>query len=156
MRLLWLALALVGAGCVTLPSELEGATTDDATTAVPEPFSAEGTVWLPPSTGQSRMETVVVFPVDAGGMGILANVALGSQYGPAELPLTTADVQVQLRAPDGTVLAEASLRGLARQASLEGEAKEAGEHSLAFLSYGGSDGSSTGDHVHWHVETKLS
>lgn len=173
MRLVWVALAaLVLAGCV---EEGGDAGEDDVQTAAAEagmaeaaseaaatasanatPFVAEGTLWLPPSSGQEREESLLPFPVNATGMAIRVHVTLGSTYGPVELPVTMANVLVEVRDAAGEVLADGRVGTEGRELELEAEAGEAGEYVVALLSYGGSDGSSTGDHVHWGIETALS
>ena len=154
MKLATILIALAFAGCMQGPEEaLEAATTNAAPPIVMEPFAAEGTVWLPPSSGQDRAETLILFPVNATGSGIVADFALGSMYGPLDLPAVLTDVLVELRAPDGTVLAEGALNMESTEAHLEVERTEAvGEHTLAILSYGGSDEEANGDYVAWKVE----
>lgn len=139
------------AGC-TAPDATETATTGPASPGEIAGGMVEGTVWLPPSQGQDRVETLVELPANHSGLRVAAQLALGSAYGPQELPLSTADVLVELRAPNGDVLADAHLGTQQREGTLEAATVEAGPHVLAILSYGGSDGSANGDHVHYHVE----
>lgn len=146
-----LVAAALAAGCAT-PTETEGAAVEDPLPTEVVGGMLEGTVWLPPSQGQERQETVVELPANHSGLRIVAQLALGSAYGPQELPITTADVRVELRAPNGDVLGDAHLSAQEREATLEGVTLEAGPHVLAILSYGGSDGQANGDHVHYHVQ----
>lgn len=150
----WMPLvaALVLAGCAQPSSpaaEVAAAPGPDVA-----PFLLEDTVWLPPSQGQERVETLIAFPVNASGTLLVGHLALGSAYGPAELPETIADVQVELRDPAGEVLAQAHLGTGERQADLEVVLESASEHVIALLSFGGSDGAQYGDHVHYSLEGK--
>ena len=154
MKLATVVIALVFAGCTQGPGEaLDAATVGPASTLVLEPFAAEGTVWLPPTSGQDRVETLIPFPVNATGSAMVADLVLGSKYGPLDVPSVLTDVLVELRAPDGTVLAEGALNVREPEARLEVESAEAvGEYALALLSYGGSDGEANGDYVAWLIE----
>lgn len=146
-----LAALVLLAGCAA-PPETEVASTD---LEIPEEIVGgmiEGTVWLPPSQSQEREETLVELPANHSGMHVVASLALGSLYGPAELPITTADVLVELRAPSGDVLGDVHLGTQTREGTIDATTAEAGPHVLAILSYGGSDGSANGDHVHFHAE----
>lgn len=150
MKFVATILALLATGCIT------NAATDapDATTqaAAALPFAAEGRLFLPSSTGNDRAESLILFPVNASGMGLVADLALGSMYGPLAAPATIADVLVELRAPDGTVLADGALGTQNPQVHLEAMATVSGEHTLAILSYGGSDEEANGDHVDWRLD----
>lgn len=139
-----LALALAASGCLAAVDEPAPAA------AAPLPAPVEGRAWLPPSQGQDRMETLVAVPDVPAGATMNARVVLGSTY-VAPVPLQTADVLVELRDAAGEVIAEARLGSDAPEAELEGVVTLAGEAALALLSYGGSDGSSMGDHVDYEV-----
>lgn len=149
--MLALALAALVAGCA---APTETADIDEALPTEAMGGMVEGTVWLPPSQSQAREETLVDLPANQSGLRVVAQLALGAAYGPQELPLTTADVVVELRAPSGEVLSDAHLTAQAREATLEGVTAEMGPHVLAILSFGGSDGEANGDHVHYHVEAE--
>lgn len=147
-----MGLLLLTAGCVDEPEDTLGAASVPEADVPVEPFGAEGTVWLPPSSGEDRVETLIPFPVNASGSSLVAELALGSRYGPLDLPPVLTDVLVELRAPDGTVLAEGALDMQETQARLEARAQAAGEHVLALLSYGGSDEQANGDFVDWRLD----
>lgn len=147
--LLTVSALLVLAGCAA-PTELEGAATS---TPIPvEPFAAEGTVFLPPTGSQERAKTLLPFPVNATGSTLTVHAVLGSKYGPLDAPPVLTDVLLELRAPDGTVLAEGALDPASPEAHLEASAAQTGEHVLALLSYGGSDEEANGDYVAWRIE----
>lgn len=142
-------LALALAGCLDVADEAGTALSDGALAA---PFLAEGTVFLPPTQSDARTQTLLPFPVNATSSTIALDLALGSRYGPAEVPPLATDVLVELRAPDGSVLAEGALSMGEPEAHLEAVANASGEHTLALLSYGGSDEQANGDYVEWRVE----
>lgn len=153
MRTALILFALL-AGCTQLPASSVETPASVADAIAPfEPFLAEGTLWLPPST-EDRVETLIPFPVNASGARLLAHAELGSTYGPLDSPITIADVLLELRAPDGTVLAEGRLGMEGPTADLEATSESVGEHTLAILSYGGSDEEANGDRVDWRIETK--
>lgn len=151
MRSILVTLALLVGGCAAPAASNDAADSATGADVRAVPFAAEGRVWLPPSQGQSREETLIPFLVNQSGMSIAVDLALGSTYGPADLPETIGDVVVEIRAPDGSVLADASMTTGARDAHLDAVANATGEHALAILSYGGSDGAANGDHVDWRI-----
>lgn len=143
------------AGCVQSPAaETPTPAPAEATEPVIEVVHLDGVVWLPPNRGQEREETIVELPANASGLAIEAMVVLGSTYGPVPLPATIADVIVQIRDAEGNALAEEHLTAESAEATLEAVTEVAAGHALAFLSYGGSDGSANGDHVDFVVEIK--
>lgn len=145
LPILAVALVLFTSGCVgTLPGPDSPAASDAAPPRLP--FESEGTVWLPPSSGSARAETLIAFAVNASGMTVSASLRLAMRSF-VETP-SSADVAVELRGPDGEVLAETVLRYPAsHEATLEAPAVMPGEHVLALLSYGGSDAEAYGDRV---------
>lgn len=143
------------AGCLGDEPTTEGATAPGVPTAAPVatgPVTVEGTLWLPPSSGQTREETLIELPANASGLRIVGHLVLGAAYGPAELPVTMADVEFELRDAAGTVLASGHLTVQSREGEIEATTEGVGPHVLALLSYGGSDGSGNGDHVHYTLE----
>lgn len=154
MKLAATILALLATGCITDAATDAPDAMDQAASALP--FAGEGRIYLPPSNGNDRVESLIAFPVNASGMSLVADLALGSNYGPLDAPVTIADVRVELRAPDGTVLADGALGAQNARAHLEASAATSGEHALAILSYGGSDEEANGDHVDWHLDAALS
>ena len=146
------ALALL-AGCAT-PSEdaVDGASMGPMPGAHVEPLRIEGTVWLPPSDGDARKETLVPFPVNASGARVAVAVHLASTYGPLELPALLSDVIIELRDPAGKVLASAHVTMGEPEGDLDAVVASAGEATLAFLSYGGSDGTANGDRVEYAAD----
>jgi len=158
------ALALF-AGCMNAPEEpFEAANVEepasagadappsaDAAAEPPPPITIEGTIWLPPSSGQDRAESLVEVPVAANGSRIHAALHLGSRYGATELPPLLTDVLVELRDPTGEVLGSTTLTMNAPDGEIEAVAPTAGTPTLAILSYGGSDGQANGDHVDYVV-----
>lgn len=140
------------AGCIDAPTDATGAAAEDAWADLPVGGLVEGEVFLPPSSGQDRVETLIEVPANVGGLTIVADLALGSRYGPVDAPLQTADVLVELRGPEGDVLADAHLGAQQTEARLEAETTMDGPHTLAILSYGGSDGEANGDFVSYRAE----
>lgn len=159
-RIVLIAIALLAttlAGCVDAPTPVPSESIDAAATAPDEapaaaPFSASGRAWLPPSSSGEREETLVVFPVNASGMVGEVTLRLGMQY-VVELPPAFSDVQVEVRAPSGDVVATATLTMGAPDATFALESLVVGEHALALLSYGGSGGG-TGDFVDWRIDVR--
>ena len=137
------------AGCLDAPADAAVAALPPE--AVPGGL-LEGELFLPPSSGQDRIESVVELPANASGLRIDARVALGSRYGPLDAPVQTADVLVELRGPDGDVLADAHLSAQQTEATLEGDTVRDGPHTLALRSYGGSDEQENGDYVAYRVQ----
>lgn len=150
--MLALAALVALAGCVGAPAESASQEPLADLPADLEGGTLEGTHWLAPSSGNAREEALLEIPANHSWMPITARLALGTMYGPLELPETTADVLVELRGPDGTVLAEGALGTGSRELTLEAMTEQEGPHVLALLSYGGSGGEGRGDHVHYHVE----
>lgn len=141
-------LALLAAGCLDAPGE----SLNPAASPLPTPFSAEGVTWLPASEGAGRSETILPFPVNGTGVALTVALRLGAHYG-SELPASIADVHVELRAPDGEVLAKGALgTGRGHEERLAATAERPGEHALVLLAYGGSDGEANGDYVAWRIE----
>lgn len=114
------------------------------------PIEMEGTIFLPPTQGSDRVETIVEIPVETDGTAIRASVHLGSRYAGTDVPPAMTDVLVELRDPAGEVLAEGSLAMGAEDADLEG-VSSAGVAALVFLSYGGSDEQANGDFVRYAI-----
>lgn len=134
-----------------LVAEAAEAVANATMAAPPAPVTIEGTVWLPPTTGNDRTESLVELPVSVDGQTIRATLHLGSWYGIAEIPPVLTDVLVELRDPAGVVLAEASLTMGQTDAEVDG-ISPAGTAILALLSYGGSDEEGNGDHVDYVAE----
>lgn len=144
-----LVLALALAGCIDPATE---AAVAPAPSDAPAGGIVEGAVFLPPSSGEDRVETLVEIPANSSAMRVVADLVLGSRYGPLEAPLQTGDVLVEIRGPDGAALVDAHLGPQETQARLEAETLADGAHTLAILSYGGSDGQANGDYVSYRVE----
>lgn len=157
----WTLLALLLlTGCVDAPTDdAAGAAAEKDTSGAADAGAivggiVEGTLWLPPSDSEARKETMIGLPANFSGMLLVGELTLGSQYGPAALPATVADVLVELRGPNGDVLDDAQLSTSEPTATLGATTTMAGPHTLAILSYGGSDGQANGDYVRYSVESK--
>lgn len=154
MKLALLLLAtLLLAGCAAPAStRTTAAPADHASASSASATHLTGTVWLPPNQGQERARSEVRFVINASDMAIVAKVRLGSRYS-TELPTTIANAQVELRAPDGSLLASAMLGASGKmEETLRAQANTAGEHKLVLLTYGGSDGASLGDYVAFTID----
>lgn len=149
----WLLVPFLLAGCASSPDPVEPAAAGEAASPLgaPSPFSTSGEVFLPPSSGSARVETLVAFAVNASGMGGSITLHLGNRMG-FELPASIADVEVEVRDPAGEPIATAHLQAPAFDATLALADLVAGEHALALLSYGGSDGAANGDYVAFALE----
>jgi hypothetical protein len=157
MRPILLLAAALLAGCAA-PSDatLNAASSPGpASAAAATPTHVEGVAWLPDDGGASRATTEIAFPVNASPARLTVALHLGSRYAGWDLPTSSADVEVELRAPDGAVLAKASLRADAGvDKTLDARTNETGMHKLALLSYAGSDGSGMGDYVGYKVDAR--
>jgi len=159
-----LLLLLTASGCVgpaaphdadatTAPAPNESKELPHATGPAPVSASYEGhgRVWLPPSQGSDRVRTHVSLDLPDPGMRLEARLRLASTYFGLDAPTTTADVQVQLLDPTGQSAANGTLNGDEPDLRLEVPQAASGTWLILLLSYGGSDGESSGDHVDYEA-----
>lgn len=162
MRALACLALLAFAGC-TSPGSTDPATVvthaPDAvaappSTPAPDPFrlDANGTLWLPPTTGADPAESRVPFQLNATA-DVLVTLRLGSTL----TPIATADAVVELRDASGDVLAQATFSSPGmppNEKTLHAAQAAAGSYGLHFATYGGSDGSSSGDYIAYRIQAK--
>lgn len=135
------------AGCLGVPEPLSSAAAEELV-----PYEASGTLFLPPSGGETRVETLVAVPVNATGAEIAIEMAFGARYSDQESPVSLSDVLVELRDPAGEVLAQGSkTMGTPATINLGATSTLVGDHALVILSYAGSDGNANGEYATYTI-----
>lgn len=164
MRLLALLLGTLLAGCAG-----PNAGTDDppaagqqtpshaptpAQVGVPAPapvtLDLSGRLWVAPPSGGQRFEASVPFQLNA-----TADLRVTVRVASTLSPVPTANVEARLRDASGTDLARAAFWPPVLQAAeqtMDISQLPAGSYDLHVAAWGGSDGSSGGDHVDYQIK----
>lgn len=135
------------AGCAVSAVERGGA---DAPPFVP--YDAAGAFFVEPSRGNELSRTEVLFLVNATGRTATATVTIGSRLGGADLPRSTAYLEVQMLDETGEAVSEGRRMPLGEAAMvLRTDELPAGAATLVILVGGGSDKEANGDHVAYRI-----
>lgn len=145
--LLTLLLPLLTAGCAAPAAEL-----DAAAASAFVPYDASGAFFVKPSRGNDLSRTEVPFLVNETDRTATASVTMGARYGGAELPRSSAYLEVELLDAAGDVVAAGRRMPLGEPTlKVETDDLPSGPATLVILVGGGSDEKANGDHVSYRI-----